>query len=87
MKTITASEANRNFSKLLGEVERGETVTITSHGTPVARMVPANDEAAEETKRMDAARDRLLARLRSQPARNLGSWTRDELYDDADDFA
>ena len=30
----------------------------------------------------EQARERLFARLRSQPVRNIGRWTRDELYDD-----
>ena len=30
-----------------------------------------------------AARARLLARLRAQPAVDIGRWTRDELYADA----
>lgn len=82
MKTVSATEANRSFAKLLGDVKKGETVVITSHGTPVAHLVPpaaANDELAA---RRAAARERLMARLRSQPAMDLGGWTRDELYED-----
>jgi hypothetical protein len=30
------------------------------------------------------ARDALLARLREQPAFDIGRWSRDELYDDDD---
>ena len=40
MRSISAAEANRSFSKLLADVKRGETVTITSHGEPVAKLVP-----------------------------------------------
>lgn len=39
--TIGAYEAKTHFSELLGRVEAGEEVTITRHGTPVARLVPA----------------------------------------------
>ena len=41
MRMITATEANRDFSKLLEEVSDGETVAITKHGKVVASLVPA----------------------------------------------
>lgn len=74
---VSASEANRSFSRILREVEGGATITVTSHGRPVARIVPV--DAEEPTSE---ARDRLMARLRSQPITVIGPWTRDELYDD-----
>lgn len=84
MKTVSATEANRSFAKLLGDVKKGETVVITSHGTPVAQLAPpgAVVESEELRARRAAARERLMARLQSQPALNLGGWTRDELYED-----
>lgn len=41
MKTVSAGEAKGQFSTLLNDVERGEEVTITRHGRPVAKLVPA----------------------------------------------
>lgn len=41
MRTITATEASRNFSDLLDAIERGETVTITRGHHAVAEMRPA----------------------------------------------
>jgi antitoxin (DNA-binding transcriptional repressor) of toxin-antitoxin stability system len=41
MRTITATEASRNFSDLLDAIERGETVTITRGHNVVAEMRPA----------------------------------------------
>jgi prevent-host-death family protein len=41
MRTITATEASRNFSDLLDAIERGETVTITRGNHPVAEIGPA----------------------------------------------
>ena len=38
-QAITAAEANRQFSRLLGEVREGASYVVTSHGKPVARMV------------------------------------------------
>jgi prevent-host-death family protein len=74
-KTIPAAEANRNFSRILRDVREGDSFTVTSHGRPIARIVPAASMDRE------AAKQRLLERLRSQPAMNAGPWSREELYD------
>lgn len=41
MRTMTATEASRNFSTLLDSIERGETVTITRGNRPIAEITPA----------------------------------------------
>jgi prevent-host-death family protein len=73
---ISAAEANRSFSRLLRDVQSGQSYVVTSHGRPVARIVPC-DEA--DTAR-HAALDALLQRLDSQPAIEIGPWARDDLY-------
>jgi len=75
---VTAAEANRRFSRLLRQVREGHSYVVTAHGPPVARIVPAGPQAGTA----ESARTALLARLRSQPAVNVGPWTRDELYAD-----
>lgn len=40
MTTVGAYEAKTYLPRLLEQVERGETVTITKHGREVARLVP-----------------------------------------------
>ena len=77
-QSISAAEANRNFSMLLRGVRDGQSYVVTSHGKPIARIIPADepDTAAE------GARLALLTRLRNQPAIEAGPWTRDELYED-----
>ena len=77
-ETVSAAEANREFSKLLRGVRDGNSYVVTSHGRPVAKLVPIDEEAIAR----EQARERLMERLRSQPVRNIGRWTRDELYDD-----
>ena len=77
-ETISAAEANRRFSDVLRKVRQGHSYVVTSHGKPVARIVPADERDAAA----DAAHKALLARLESQPAMDAGPWTRDELYDD-----
>ena len=77
-KVIQATEANRSFSRILREVSEGDTFTVTSHGRPIARIIPVTKDDTSK----DAIRDRFFERLRAQPAMNAGRWTRDELYDD-----
>lgn len=76
-KSVAAADANRQFSKLLRAVSKGQSYTVTSHGRPVARIVPVVPSPGAP-----AARAALLKRLRSQPIVTIGPWTRDELYED-----
>jgi prevent-host-death family protein len=77
MKTVSAAEANRQFSSLLRDVATGEVVTILARGKPVATMAPVG---AEEGSRQ-SAKASLLQRLRQQQSSGVRSWTRDELYE------
>jgi prevent-host-death family protein len=77
-RTISAADANRKFSSLLRGVREGHSYVVTSHGKPVARLVPAGQQGRVAA----ATRKALLARLRRQPAINIGRWSRDELYED-----
>ena len=45
MRTVGAYEAKTHLPRLLDEVARGETITITKHGVPVARLVPPEGTA------------------------------------------
>ena len=40
MRTIGSYEAKTHLPRLLDEVEKGERITITKHGRPVAVLVP-----------------------------------------------
>jgi prevent-host-death family protein len=77
MRTVTATDANRNFSSLLREIAAGESLLIVSRGTPVARMIPVGTESVRQS-----GRHALLRRLESQTASGRRNWTRDELYRD-----
>jgi prevent-host-death family protein len=77
-KAVSAADANRKFSKLLGGVREGQSYIVTAHGKAVARIIPA----ARESDVARAARTTLLKRLRSEPVVTIGRWTRDELYEE-----
>ena len=51
--TVGAYEAKTRFSELLAQVETGDEITITKHGTPVARLVPMTKVASSQD-RIDA---------------------------------
>jgi prevent-host-death family protein len=44
--SIGAYDAKTHLPRLLDEVERGESITITEHGRPVARLVPVSSRTA-----------------------------------------
>jgi prevent-host-death family protein len=78
MKTVTASDANRQFSALLREVAEGQRVLVTSRGKPVATIEPVR---ARSRAAMSAAKRRLMEHLDAMPVMGKRAWTRDELYD------
>ncbi|HMU31969.1 MAG TPA: type II toxin-antitoxin system prevent-host-death family antitoxin [Nitrospira sp.] len=44
MDTIGAFEAKTHLSALLERVSKGETITITRHGVPAAKLVPVQGD-------------------------------------------
>jgi prevent-host-death family protein len=77
-EAVSAAEANRKFSLILRGVREGNSYVVTSHGRPVARIVPASRDKGVAS----GARAALLSRLERQPVVDAGRWTRDELYED-----
>jgi hypothetical protein len=62
-----AASATDVSSGVPGAMREEESYSVTEHGVPI-------DGLAE-------ARRRLLDRLAAQPVRNIGTWTRDSLYE------
>jgi len=58
--SMGAFEAKTHFSEVLNRVERGETITITRHGRPVAKIVPEDqhnrDRALDALRRLKSLR-------------------------------
>jgi len=50
METVGAYEAKTHLPKLLERVLKGECITITKHGVPVAVLQPADPEKTADTK-------------------------------------
>ena len=63
----------------------GDSFVVTSHGTPVARIIPIADDGDRRAAAM-ADLHRHWTELGSEPI-VVGPWTRDELYErDAADY-
>lgn len=72
--SISATEANQSFSRLLRDVQDGQEFIVTSRGRAVARVIPyAEPPRAEKLVA-------LIDGLARRPRRSLAAWTRDDLY-------
>jgi prevent-host-death family protein len=81
-RTVSAAEANRQFSALLRAVQEGETITITSRGVSVAVLQPFDANAAEaEAEARQRAWNAYLADLQSRPLLHLGKFNREDCYE------
>ncbi len=50
MRSVGSYEAKTHLPRLLDEVAKGETITITKHGVPVAVLRPVTRERAVRTR-------------------------------------
>jgi prevent-host-death family protein len=81
VKTVTARQANHEFSALLSRAERGEDIVITKHNKPVAVLSPYRAPAmtAERKKAIQNAIRVMKKGLRWGDT--LPGFTRDEMHD------
>jgi prevent-host-death family protein len=81
VKTVTARQANHEFSALLSRAERGEDIVITKHNKPVAVLSPYRAPAmtAERKKAIQNAIRVMKKGLRWGDT--LPRFTRDEMHD------
>ena len=83
MDSIGIYEAKSRLSELIEKAEAGEVVTITRHGRPVVKIVPAkrseavdNSEAVDELIRFSKT-IKLKRRLTQRELREMREWGRD----------
>lgn len=50
MDTIGTFEAKTHLTRLLDRVASGEQITITRHGTPIARLVPVKPTSSRQIR-------------------------------------
>ena len=71
MDSIGAYEAKTHLPRLLNRIARGESLTITRHGRPVARLVPVEDDDRERARRAARRIVERRSRLRRAPLAEL----------------
>lgn len=83
MRRTTVRDANQNFSKLIAEVEQGETVLITKNGRTVAELRPRADDPREDPE-WRAAYERMVQLMKDTPATGyrVGKITMEDKYGD-----
>jgi len=66
MREVQAANAKTHLSQLLDAVERGETIVITRHGRPIARLIPDTGnraalaaQAIDRIKGLSSRRERI----------------------------
>ncbi|HEY5607677.1 MAG TPA: type II toxin-antitoxin system prevent-host-death family antitoxin [Alphaproteobacteria bacterium] len=65
MDTVGAFEAKTHFASLLERVAKGETITITKHGHPIAKLVPVTAVANQQRRAEAVARLKEFAKRHS----------------------
>jgi prevent-host-death family protein len=78
MKTVGSYEAETHLPALLERVARGETITITRHGKPIAQLVPVAPETKPDVGKVVAE---MLA-YRDRQNRTLGGISVRELVEE-----
>lgn len=63
-KTVPLREANQAFARFVRQVEAGDSYTITRNGTPVARLIPVD----QQVRRLSAEQQAARARTRDRTA-------------------
>lgn len=83
MRMVSIREANQNFSRLVKEVEAGETVVITRQGKPVAELKPRPVNRLDDPK-VRAAYERLQRHFEQLPrdGYRVGKITEEDKYGD-----
>jgi len=56
MKTISISDLRAKLPEMISEVKKGKSILVTSHGKPVAQLVPAIDRREEAKAAIKALR-------------------------------
>ena len=71
METASISQTKNQLSALIDQVRQGETIVITDHDRPVAKLVPAQAEKGEEAAGARAQLER-KGIIRAVTARPIG---------------
>ena len=79
MRTVSLMTANREFTRLIRDVEQGESVLITRRGRPIARLVPHSADKTADPQGA-AAYERMMAQLEEGASLDRLRILREDLY-------
>lgn len=71
MESVGVYEAKTHLARLVERVRQGESLTITRHGLPVARLVPVSEDARERALQAADRIRRRRKRLQRAPLAEL----------------
>ena len=74
---VSVYEAKTHLSRLIGDVEAGNEVTITRHGKPVARLVPVVDEVDTHAAWVERVRENRRAMGLTFASGEIAAWVRE----------
>ena len=85
MRSVSIRDANQQFSRLIKEVEAGETVVITRQGKPVAQLTPRPANRLDDPE-VRAKVERLRKHFDELPrdGYRVGKITEEDKYGDID---
>lgn len=69
--SVGSFEAKTHLPQLLERVSRGERITITRRGVPVARLIPPTDETGKDPEKIQSAINWLLEFRERHPLGDL----------------
>ncbi len=81
MRTITATAASRAFSELLDSVARGDVITVTRGGHPVAEIRPVRRHTMRDLRERLSTAPRLDPEFEADVAAGLALIASDEIKD------
>jgi prevent-host-death family protein len=79
MRSVSAREANQQFSRILGEAANGEEIVITRRGKPVAVLAPYRQ--ARLTPEQEAAIEELVQMMKRGIGKGARRFSRDEMHE------
>ena len=79
MQQVKITDLRAHLPEFLKKVSNGEEIQITSHGKPVARLVPELTEVEAAQKRLDALRGTMMVGDVMEPLESQWSADADNL--------
>ena len=74
MIQVQASDAKTHLPSLLDKVEHGETIIITRHGKPIARLVPDPERRKAKFAELMVLREQIIKNVKLVTQEEILAW-------------